>query len=704
VHRSKQNRPQPFLRRVQQSERFLSAAGKLAARYVRFVHNTSALTSEPANLEAYLRSQHPVIAAMWHGQFLLLPTIRPADVPVKSVVAWHTDAEIIGRTLQNLDVGLIRGAGAGGLGKNRGGAQALRASLKGLKDGYSIVMTADVPPGPARIAGEGIVTMARLSGRPVLPLAIATKRFAALNTWSRFTINLPFSRLSAVAGDPIYIPRDVNAAQSEAYRLQIQNALDDVTCRAYRLAGSSAEKIAPPRSASEKPAKGLLLCTYRTLTSLARPFAGTLLRRRAKKGKELPERFAERLGRSSTNRPDGVLWWFHAASIGETNAVLPLIAEIRRRHPHIRILLTTVTVTSSQLARQRLPQGAIHQFIPLDSVVFVRRFLKHWRPDLGLFTESEIWPNLIVEAGAANIPLVLLNARMSQKSYKRWLRFSSLSRPVFSRFHLVLAQNRRIARRIRDLGAQHAMVAGNLKHDAPPPPVDSAELNDWRRQTADRPVFLAASTHPGEDEIIATVHAALKSAMPSLLTIIVPRHPERGEEVSALLQRQNLAAVRRSQGSPVALETDVYVADTIGELGLFYSLAPYAFIGGSLVNHGGQNPIEAVKLGAGVLSGPHVFNFIETYRFLNRYGGCRFVRGADDLAAVLMELFHDAQATERMKAAAKGAVANMGGAIERTLQALNVYIHAEQQFIPAPHPANAPAKDDAGLIKAGHAA
>lgn len=682
---SKRRRRLGFFRRLQHSERFLNAVGDVTAAHIRTVFATSKVIREPEDTDTFLRTHCPCILCMWHGQFLMLPKIKPEGLPVRSFAARHTDGEMVARSLLRFDMELIRGAGAGPKGKDRGGAAALRAAVKSLKDGYSVALTADVPPGPARVSGLGIVTMARMSGRPIIPAAMATNRFITLNTWSRFTVNLPFSKLAMVVGDPIYVPRDIDEAGLEMYRQRVQDEMNAVTERAYALAGSDAQRVLPVDPRTRPPQKpGLLLGTYRALTTAARPLSGYILNRRAAKGKEVPERLAERRGFGGAPRPDGPLWWFHAASVGETNAILPVIEALRLRYPQLHILLTTITVTSARIAEARLPKGAIHQFVPLDSPAFVRRFLNHWTPDLALLTESEIWPNLILEAAAAKVPLVLLNARMSQRSFRRWSRLRGLSRPLFSRFDLVLTQDHWIAKRLERLGARHTIVSGNLKYDAPPPPVERGELEALRRAIGQRPVFLAASTHPGEDEVIARVHAQLKTALPSLLTIVAPRHPERGEPVARLMSQESLIAARRSLMQSLSDETDIYIADTIGELGLFYSLAPWAFIGGSLIKHGGQNPLEAVKLGAGVLSGPHVFNFAETYKILIRYGACKVVTTGDELAGAVKHLFASPEAAAEMKRHAALAVETLGGALEKTLTALEPYMsHLAETHAPA---------------------
>jgi 3-deoxy-D-manno-octulosonic-acid transferase len=658
-----------MLKRLLVSKPAVAACSALAAAYVRLVYATSTIKRDPPDTDAKLFDQHPQILAMWHGQFLLLPKLkpkRPADV--RAMVSRHGDAEVIGSVLQKFGMDLIRGAGAGRRKRNRGGATALRESLRALTSGATVAMTADVPPGPARRAGEGIATLAALSGRPVVPFAIASRRFLTLPTWSRFTINLPFSTLAIVIGDPVRVATNNDVESIEAGRLAIEQALAEVTSRAYALAGG----IDPLNmQAAVKP--GLSLKAYRALTSLAVPFAPLILAWRTRRGKEEPDRRSERYGRASAPRPKGFLAWFHASSVGEANAALPVIETIAAERPEVRMLLTTATVTSAQLARSRLPKNVLHQYVPLDNKSYVQRFLHHWRPDLAVLVESEIWPNLVLETKGEGIPLLLINGRMSSSSFKRWRRRPGLSRPLFSAFDLVLAQNDSLAERFAQLGVARTLDVGNLKADAPPPPADLPGKRRLAAAISGRIVWLAASTHPGEEELVAEAHKKMKQDQPTLLTIIVPRHPERGKPIAEALGA-NLRVALRSEGQLPEASTDIYVADTIGELGLFYALSPIAFVGGSLIERGGQNPVEPIKLGAAVLTGPNWQNFRDSYTELLKASGCKEVGNAASLADAALGLLKDEGARKEMTRRAEAAIAAMSGALPRTLAELERYL------------------------------
>ena len=390
----------------------------------------------------------------------------------------------------------------------------------------------------------------------------------------------------------------------------------------------------------------MMLAAYKLALRLV---AGPVLNNRVKRDKEDPSRLDERKGIASQPRPDGPLVWFQAASVGESLSVLPVIDALLADDPALHVLVTTGTKTSAALMAERLPDRAIHQFVPLDRADWVARFLDHWQPDLGLFVESEIWPNLILAAQSRNIPLGIVNARLSEGSAKNWQRMHlirGLARRLFGSFDLVMAQDQKVADSMTALGAKNAIVTGNLKLAADPLPVSDRELDALKQLLGDGPVLVAASTHPGEEDQIADVHADLVHGFPGLCTIIAPRHPERGGEIKDLI-----GGALRSDGDLPA-PGSLYIADTLGELGLFYRLADFVFLGGSLVPHGGQNPLEPAQLGKAILTGPHTHNFPNLMPPMLEAGALIEVTDADDLARHLRALLADDAAKADLQQAA----------------------------------------------------
>lgn len=421
---------------------------------------------------------------------------------------------------------------------------------------------------------------------------------------------------------------------------------------------------------------------YRALTGLGAPALEALLRHRLKRGKEDAARWTERRGEASLPRPEGFLVWIHAVSVGEANSVLPLIGALRDRHPALLVLLTTGTRTAAQLMAERLPSDrALHQFAPLDHPLWVSRFLDHWRPDLALITESELWPNLLLGAQARGIPLVLLNARMSQRSTQRWLRFPGSIGRLLACFTLCLAQDWDTAARLYALGASHVETAGNLKFAAGPLPDQPALRAALAVALGARPRLLAASTHPGEEELVAEAHGLLAKDFPDLLTLIVPRHPERGTAIAASLTARGFQVARRGEGAPVKPQTQIYLADTLGELGLFYRLSPVVFLGGSLVAVGGQNPLEPAKLGCAILHGPYTDNFSEIFGRLDGADAGEMVATPQRLALAARRLLEDARhRNDRIEAASRIA-AEEGDVLSRILALLSPLLSAPQESV-----------------------
>lgn len=408
------------------------------------------------------------------------------------------------------------------------------------------------------------------------------------------------------------------------------------------------------------------LTAWRWLGMAATPFAPLLLNERAARGKEERGRMQERLGLTDQARPNGRLIWIHGASVGESLAALPLIEKLLSQEGSV--LVTSGTVTSAAMMQARLPKGAIHQYVPLDMPRSVARFLDHWRPSAGLFVESDLWPTLLLEAKARGVKLALINARISERSAARWRWAPGMAQALLGAFDAVLAQDEEFAGRFRRLGAPEVMTVGSLKADAPPLGYDQAKFAAIKSAIGTRPLLLAAQTHPGEDETILPAHDLLRGEFPDLLTIIVPRHVERGPEIAMLCGGRKVA--RRAAGEAITPETAIYIADTMNELGLFYRLSPFCFVGGTLVPMGGHNPLEPAVLHCAILAGPSRANSASAFEAVlgaQMFGG---VYSATDIAGEAKRLLSDPDSAGAAgRAAAKGA-AMLSGAVEKTAAAL----------------------------------
>jgi 3-deoxy-D-manno-octulosonic-acid transferase len=416
----------------------------------------------------------------------------------------------------------------------------------------------------------------------------------------------------------------------------------------------------------------MTLRVYQRLSAAAVPLTPVMIKRRLKQGKEDPARIDERRGVTKDVRPHGPLVWIHGASVGEVLAAAGLIESLRALN--LRILLTSGTVTSADIVTKRFPPDVIHQYVPYDSPRYVARFLDHWQPSLALFIESDLWPNLILSSAARRLPMVLINGRMSQRSFPRWRRISGTIEALLGAFEVCLVRSDVDAERFAALGSRNVVVTGNLKLDVQAPPADNGRLERLMSVTRGRPVIVAASTHAGEEEILLEMHRELAGYFPALLTVIVPRHPNRGEAIGRAIAAAGLRVSLRSHEELPTATTDIYIADTMGELGLFYRLAPIVFMGGSLVEHGGQNPIEAIKLGAAIVHGPHVFNFTDVYDALDSGGGAKQAETREALVKQIGQWLADPAARQASVAAAARVVDQLGGALDRTLAALEPYL------------------------------
>ena len=382
----------------------------------------------------------------------------------------------------------------------------------------------------------------------------------------------------------------------------------------------------------------LPLQLYGLATSLAEPVSSLVLAARARAGKEDSARLQERLGRSKAERPQGPLVWLHGVSVGEGLSLLPLVERLARERPDLVILVTSGTRTSAELLARRLPWNVIHQYAPIDGPRAAARFLQHWRPQLGVFAESELWPNLLRAARARGTRLALIGARVSSGSVRGWRSFPGSAQAMLRLFDLIWAQDGRT----RDWIEGHGVpVSGefDLKRLADPLPVDEVMLESLRAAAGKRQVVVAASTHAGEEVMIASTIVRLT---PAPLLVIVPRHPDRGREIASSFAEAGWRIGRRSVGEPLDADMDLYVADTLGELGLFYRLADVAVIGGSLLpGLSGHNPLEAARLGRPLITGPHVEAFAEIYAELLAARAVLIAKDPSELETALKALVQE---------------------------------------------------------------
>jgi 3-deoxy-D-manno-octulosonic-acid transferase len=426
------------------------------------------------------------------------------------------------------------------------------------------------------------------------------------------------------------------------------------------------------------------IAAYRALTWAAGPLIHRYMQRRLNAGREDPQRFRERFGDASATRPDGPLVWLHASSVGESLSMLSLIERLRRERPEVVILMTSGTVSSARILENRLPPGVIHQFVPVDRMSWVRRFLDHWQPDLVLWVESEFWPGVLSEVKRRAIPAMLMNARISARSWRGWRRAPWMIRRILQTFDLCMAQTELDAERLRDLGAVNIACPGNLKFAAEPLPADPDTLAALEAATAARPRWLAFSTHPGEEETIAAAHRILVRNLPDILTIIVPRHPARGPEIEKILAASGTPVSVRSRSQLLDKDIGFLLADTMGELGLFFRLTDIAFVGGSLVPHGGQNPIEPARLGCAIVHGPHMENFLAIEGELNTAGASSVATTAKEIAREVGTLLSNAGMRQRRVAAARSVADGKFGIMDAVFTHLDPVLNRISPAQPIP--------------------
>ena len=425
-----------------------------------------------------------------------------------------------------------------------------------------------------------------------------------------------------------------------------------------------------------------MLLLYKVMTYLGTPFLGLLLHYRLSRGKEDKKRLGERRGIPSRTSPKGHLVWLHAASVGEAQSALILIEKILLMAPATNFLVTSGTTTSAALMEKRLPEQAFHQYYPLDNPVWVNRFLDYWQPDLALWMESELWPNMLQAIKTNHIPAVLVNARLSNKSFGRWVIFKAMARKLLSTFSLVMTQTEQDATHYKSLGADNVIVTDNIKNSAAPLPVNPTDLEALLNVTKNRPLWLYASTHDGEEAMACRLHTELKEKHPDLLTIIVPRHPERRQEIKQQCKIMGLKTFLRGVNKDLPLkDTDIYIADTLGELGLFYRLSPIAMIGRSFSNDGGggHNPIEAAQLGCAVLTGPNIQYQTQLFDDMLAVDAVLQIKDEAKFLETLGKLLSDKQFNQTMIDNAAAYAKSKSDNIDKVMQQLAPFIPSDKK-------------------------
>lgn len=620
-------------------------AARLVRAYLQLVATSTrwSFTGDPQAIPILLQQPgsppHGAIVAFWHSSILLVPSLwrwaRTANpmLALRVLISRNRDGRLIADAIAPWGVGCIEGS-SNRKGKDKGGARAFRQALRAVRGGETLVITPDGPRGPAETVQPGTMTLARIARCPVVPIGAASGSLR-LPTWDRLALPLPFTRGAIIYGTPL----GPDATDSDL---------------AAALAASS-------RAAQQRWLTGRLAPSERlwALTgTLLAPALVIMLRVRLARGRERAGRLRERLGLTPLKRPRGRLFWMHAASVGECRSALPLVEAMLERHPRASILLTTATVTGADiLADHRATLSSdracrlFHQFIPYDVPRWIGRFLRHWRPEAALFMESELWPGIVAACHRRGVPVAVINGRLSDRSWGRWRKHASLARRMFSRLDFVAARSEDDAARFAALGVAECHQFGDLKQSAPPPSASPALLEVVRSTCGSRPVLLAVSTHPGEEEEIRAAATLIREDCPDLLCIIVPRHPARADDIAARLG----SVPRRSRNETPSARDPIWLADTLGELGAFFRVATIAWIGHSMsAPGGGHNPYEGVRLGVPLATGPHIGNFADAYARLGE--SVAIVADAAELARWAVPLLKDPALRAAVAADASGRV------------------------------------------------
>ncbi|MBN3866293.1 glycosyltransferase N-terminal domain-containing protein [Gluconobacter kondonii] len=547
------------------------------------------VSGSPRAVETLLTPQNGAVVAFWHRSLTLSPALwfwaqsQEPRLQLRVLISRNPDGMLIADVVRPWGIIGIHGSSSKN-GRNKGGAAVLRTALKELQGGAIVGITPDGPRGPAEHVQPGAVALSRLAGCAVVPVGMACTSLR-LPSWDGLAFPLPFGRGALILGEPLFQPGAPD----------LQNALNTLSGRA--------------ESIQRHHQSGVSEHLWRLTGTLLAPALTVMLRIRLQKGRELPDRLRERMGLGDTCRPTGQILWLHAASVGETLCALPLAEALLDARPELTLLFTTATVTGSEIVARHPLFGKriIHRFIPHDVPRWLRRFLNLWQPEGAVFVESELWPGIIAACSDRDIPVMLVNGRLSDRSSRRWGHLRGPARRMMGRLSWVAARGSEDAARFRALGASPVYEDGDLKQDAPPLAYDEAEYNRLKALFGERPIFVAASTHPGEEDLVLQAAESARTLQPDLLTILVPRHPARGAELAERFQLP-----RRSAGEEPTPQTPVWLADTLGELGLFYRLADRCFLGNSLTGKGGgHNPFEPLRLGVPTATGPKMENWRE---------------------------------------------------------------------------------------------
>jgi len=396
------------------------------------------------------------------------------------------------------------------------------------------------------------------------------------------------------------------------------------------------------------------------------------LSRRVKAGKEDAARLDERYGRTGLTRPSGTLIWLHGASVGETKMMLPLIKRLYAADPSRSFLITSGTMTSAELLQAQLPDYAVHQYLPFDAPQFVARFLEHWRPDLAIWMESEIWPNLIFKTKAVSIPMALINARMNEKSLQGWRKRKVFAKEVFTCFDTILPADHITAAGLSDFVGQSLKSVGNLKYDAPTLTYDTEERAALKSALGNRPIWVAASIHAEEMEQVIQAHQALqrKAAL-----ILAPRHPSEAASRMIVADHPQITFTQRSKNQTPNTTTDIYLFDTFGEMGLAFSLGDLALVGGSLTPElMGHNPLEPIRLGIPTVTGPHFASFAEIYEPYIEKQAVIAIEAVGDLPQIIGDMLTSPQKRQDMSDRASALLGTMTGSLDMTIESLEALL------------------------------